>query len=202
MSEFINIIQERRAIRHFDPTHKLQKNEIITLLEIAINAPSAWNLQHWQFLVITEQADKEKLLPITYGQKQVIDSSVTIAILGDLQANQHAENIYEQNQFMPDEVKADQLQQIASTYAHVSTFSRDEAIRNASLAAMQLMLVAKAKGLDSGPIGGYDADQLIKVFHIPARYLPVILITIGKAAKSAYPSPRLPIEEKLTWNHF
>ncbi|MFS0647021.1 nitroreductase family protein [Siminovitchia sp. 179-K 8D1 HS] len=196
------IFQERRSIRHFDPTFNVTEKEIVELLELASSAPSAWNLQHWKFLVITDSAAKQKLLPITYGQKQVTEASVVVAVLGDLQANLNAEAVYDQDTYMPEKVKADQLAQIKFSYANLPTLPRDEAVRNASLAAMQLMLAAKAKGLDSGPMGGYDAEQLTETFNIPSRYIPVMLIVIGKAAKPAYPSFRLSIAEKIVWNGF
>jgi len=41
------------------------------------------------------------------------------------------------------------LGQINGAYACNPTITRDEAIRNAPLAAMQLMVAAKAKGYDS-----------------------------------------------------
>ncbi|WP_262680669.1 nitroreductase family protein [Paenibacillus sp. J5C2022] len=103
---------------------------------------------------------------------------------------------------MPEEVVTSLIDQIESAYANVPTVPRDEAIRNASLAAMQLMLAAKAKGLDSCPMGGYDADQFVEAFSVPERYIPVILIAIGKAAVPARPSERFSIDETVIWNSF
>jgi len=67
---------------------------------------------------------------------------------------------------------------------------------------MQLMLAAKAKGLDSCPMGGYDADRFIQEFNIPSRYVPVLLIPIGKAITPARPSTRISVEKKIVWNSF
>ena len=96
------------------------------------------------------------------------------------------------------------ITQIEEAYAEVesSSYRRDEAIRNASLAAMQLMLAVKAKGLDSGPMVGFDADAFVKAFHVPARFIPVLLVAIGKAAKPARPTSRLPVEQTIVWNGF
>lgn len=204
-TDFFTIVQERHSVKQFDPAYKLSEQEIEHLLKIASSAPSAWNLQHWKFLAITEQPVKEKLLPIAYGQQQVVEASTVIAILGDLRANLNVEAVYEpavQAGTMPEAVKEDMVRQIDYAYANVPTVSRDDAIRNASLAAMQLMLAAKAKGLDSCPMGGFDSNKLVEAFCIPMRYIPVMLVAIGKAAALPYPSNRLPIEQSIIWNHF
>lgn len=204
-TDFLTIVKERHSVKHFDASHKMSEQEIKELLEIAISAPSAWNLQHWKFLAIIDQAAKERLLPIAYGQKQVVEAAVVVAILGDLQANLNAEAIYGPDVaagLLPEKVKLNIFDQIEYQYTNVPTAPRDEAIRNASLAAMQLMLAAKAKGLDSGPMGGYDAEQFVEVFGVPSRYVPVMLVVIGKTALPARPSSRLPVEQTIVWNHF
>lgn len=204
-TDFFHIVRERHSVKHFNVAHELSEQEIKDLLEIAASAPSAWNLQHWKFLVITDQTVKEKLLPIAYGQKQVVEASVVIAILGDLQANMNAEAIYRpavQAGLMPEEILSSLIGQIENAYASNPNAPRDEAIRGASLAAMQLMLAAKAKGLDSSPIGGYDVDQFIEAFSVPSRYVPVMLVAIGKAALPARPSVRFTVEQTIVWNDF
>lgn len=204
-TDFFAVAKERHAVKNFDSKHKITKQEILDLLEIAASAPSSWNLQHWKFLVIADQADKEKLLPIAYGQNQIVEASIVVAILGNLQANQNAEAVFGpevQAGRMPEEVKSNLVNQIEYAYANVPTVPRDEAIRNASLAAMQLMLAVKAKGLDSCPMGGYDAVKFVETFCVPSHYVPVMLVTIGKAAAPARPSPRLPVEQSIVWNGF
>ena len=204
-TNFYEVIKDRRAVKHYDASYEMSEQEIKELLQIANSAPSAYNLQHWKYLAMTEQPAKEKLLPIAYGQRQVVDASVVIAILGDLEAHRNKEAVYEPDAaagLLPIHIKTNLYEQINDQYANVPSAPRDEAIRNASLAAMQLMLAAKAKGLDSGPIGGYDPAQLIETFNIPARYIPVMLVVIGKAAQPARPSSRFAVEETVVWNHF
>ena len=204
-SDFFTVARERHSVKSYDPTHKLSEQEIRDLVTVANLAPSAWNLQHWQFVAIHDQAAKEKLLPIAYGQKQIVESSVVFAVLGDLEANRNAETVYGgaiAAGAMSEEIKQTLVGQIDSAYTHVPTLARDEAIRNASLAAMQLMLAARASGLDSCPIGGYNAAKFVEAFQVPERYIPIMLITVGKALNPARPSSRLPVEDKIVWNGF
>ncbi|MFD0692987.1 nitroreductase family protein [Paenibacillus sp. GCM10027628] len=210
-TDFLTLFHERHSVRYFDASYKLSEQEIKEILEIAGRAPSSWNLQHWKFVAFTDAAAKEKLLPIANGQKQVIDASVTVAILGDLEANRNAEHVYGpditaglEDAYAGYNSHQILFSQIEEAYAvsDSSSYRRDEAIRNASLAAMQLMLATKAKGLDSGPMVGFDADAFVKTFNVPPRYVPVLLVAIGKAAKPARPTSRFPVEQTIIWNGF
>lgn len=160
-------------------------------------APSSWNLQHWRFLVVKEQANKDALVKIAYGQHQVSDASVVVIVLGDLQANltgyQTFDAQVEAGQ-LPKEVRDTLIGQIDGVYQS-EQLAFNEANKNASLAAMQLMLAAKAKGYDTVAMGGFNHDELIKALNIPPRFIPVMIIPIGEAAKPARTTSRLPLSE-------
>lgn len=89
--EFNKVIRERHSVRKYDPSWKISDEEIKEILNDAILAPSSSNLQPWRFIVVTDQELKQQLLPIAYNQQQVVDSSVTIAVLGDIEAYRNAE---------------------------------------------------------------------------------------------------------------
>lgn len=115
-------------------------------------------------MVVNNQTDKENLFLIANGQQQVVEASVVIVILGDLQADRNAENVFKSDVEagrMTLETKLNLILQIERAYAEKSNWAREQAICNASLAAMQLMLAAKAMELDSCPMGGFDPNKLI-----------------------------------------
>jgi nitroreductase len=200
----ISILNERTSVRKYDPTHKMSKQDIKELLELAHKAPSAWNLQHWKFLVFDDQAVKEQLLPIAYGQQQVVESSIVVAVLADLEANKNVKDVYEkkvQEGMLPANIAETLINQIEQAYKDPSR-SRDSAFINSSLAAMQLMLAAKALGYDTVAMGGFDSKKLIEAFNIPSRYVPNMLISVGKAVEPGRPSDRLPIDDVIVWNSF
>ncbi|MDN4074276.1 MULTISPECIES: nitroreductase family protein [Fictibacillus] len=202
---FTEVINERASVRKYDPSAELTAEEITELLKDAAKAPSSWNLQHWKFLVIHDQQAKEQLLPIAYNQEQVVQASAVIAVLGDLEADQNADRVYQgavDSGFMTEEIKTTLVSQIKDAYATRPEMARDEAIRNASLASMQLMLAAKARGLDTCAMGGFNAEELVNQFGIPEKYHPVMLISVGKAAKPAHQTARFPIQEAIVWNKF
>nr|WP_245252185.1 nitroreductase family protein [Paenibacillus sediminis] len=196
-------MEERHSVRAYE-SFQMPEEDLNAILTAAGTAPSSWNLQHWKFMVIQDPALKQELLPIANNQQQVVDSSVTIAVLGDLEANLNAPLIYDaavKAGAMTQEVRDIMISQIEGAYQNAQ-IARDEAIRNASLAAMQLMLAAKSLGYDSVPMGGFNAQKFIEQFNVPARYIPVLLISIGKAKKPAHESGRFPLSQIVVKGKF
>lgn len=201
----IDVMKARGSVKKYQRGVEIPQKDLNEILELAAKAPSSWNLQHWRYLVITSQEMKEKILPIAYNQQQVVDSSATVVILGDLEADKSAEDVYKpalEAGYITQQVYDTLLDQIKGAYANNPQKARDEAILNASLSAMQLMLAAKAKGYDTCPMGGFDREKLIQALNIPPRYIPVMLIVIGKAAEPARPSSRFPLEKLVIRESF
>ncbi|MGE6629730.1 nitroreductase family protein [Bacillus sp. NPDC077027] len=193
----IEILKERASVKEYDTSHEMTKEELTELLEVTTQAPSAWNLQHWHFTVFHSAESKAKLLPIAYNQKQVSQASAVIAVLGDLEANKSGEKIYSElaeQGFITSDIKETLMTQINGAYQS-EQYARDAAFSNASLAAMQLMIAAKAMGYDTCAMGGFSKDAYIKEFNVSDRYEPVMLISIGKPAKEAHKSSRFEIEK-------
>lgn len=203
VSSVEDVMRARHSVRYYEQ-HEIPEQELNEILELTGTAPSAWNLQHWRFLVITKPENKQRVLPIAYNQQQVVTSSATIVVLGDLEADKSAEEIYDpivKAGNMSQEVRDNMIKSIQGAYQN-KQYARDAAISNASFAAMQLVLAAKAKGYDSVMMGGFDSQALVKEFNIPERFLPVVMITIGKAAKPAHPSARFDLDTTVIRESF
>ena len=205
-TEFFTIAKERRSVRQYDPEFKMEQSEIRDILETAILAPSSSNLQSWRFLVIEDQKEKERLLPIANNQQQIVDASVVIAVLGDRNAYKNADRIYSQiaeKGNLPKEVKEMYVNSIFDNYGG---FPKERLTKIAhidgGIVANQLMLAAKAKGYDTVPMGGYDEAQFLEAFNVPDHYESVMLISLGKGTKAGFQKTRLPLDEVLQWNRF
>lgn len=199
--DVMTVLNSRSSIRHYDKDAKITKEELSELLTFATKAPSAWNLQHWHFTVFHSDEAKQKLLPIAYNQSQIVESSAVVAILGDLEANENTDQVYDPLVLaghLKSEIKENLAGQISRAYTDKG-FARDAAFTNASLAAMQLMIIAKAKGYDTCAIGGFNKDQFMQEFSISERYVPIMLISIRKAVKPAHQSNRLDLDQVSTW---
>ncbi len=204
-NDFTEIMTGRRSIRKYDPSVKISKEEMAEILTEATLAPSSVNMQPWRFLVIDSAEGKAKLAPLAkFNQLQVETSAAMIAVFGDLNNFENAEEIYGKAVelgYMPSEVKESQMEKLTAYFSTVSPeVMKDTVLIDGGLVAMQLMLTARAHGYDTCPIGGYEKDKIAEAFGLDKeRYVPVMLISIGKAADSGYKSVRLPIDKIAQW---
>lgn len=197
---FSEILKSRHAVRQYEKDYVIPSEELKEILQLAQTAPSAWNLHHWRVIVIQDPAQKKVISPIAYNQPQIVDSSVVFAILGDLEANKTADSVHRplvEAGLMSEQVYEQTLKDINNAYQAPLSTRRESAFLNASLFAMQLMLVLKSRGYDSVPMGGFHASRLVEELRIPDRYIPVMMIAAGRAAAPAYETIRLPIENVI-----
>lgn len=204
-NDFNAIVLERRSVKVYDPEVKISREELAEILAEASRAPSAVNLQPWRFLVIDSTEGKAKLAPLaTFNQTQALTSSAVIAVFYDTNNVEYMDEIFGKAVelgYMPREVMDMQLQQVKPYYAKISASElRDMNLIDSGLISMQLMLVARAHGYDTNPMAGFDKEHIAEAFGLDKeRFQPVMLISIGKAAKEGYPSYRLPVETITTW---
>ncbi|MFS0636524.1 nitroreductase family protein [Mesobacillus foraminis] len=197
------IIRERHSVRKYDSSFTLSKEEILEILKEATLAPSSSNLQPWKFLVIQDHETKAELRSIAYNQEQVETSAAVIAVLGDREMYKNVEKVYQSAFEAGYMTEANMKQLIAGTnktYPNAPVEARENiAAFDAGLVSMQLMLIAKARGLDTVTMGGFDKAKFIERFEIDGRYFPIVLISLGKAAAPAHKTTRLPIEDTVSF---
>lgn len=204
-NDFKSIVLERRSIREYDPSVKISKEEMSSILRDATRAPSSVNLQPWRFVIVESEEGKEKLKPfMRFNTKQNDTSAAMILIFGDMECYRYAETIYDQavkDGHMPREVRDKQVSNIVPLYQSLSREKMNDIVKvDSSLMAMQLMLVARSYGYDTNPIGGYYEEKLAETFGLDSnRYVSVLIISIGKALETGYSSLRLPVETVATW---
>lgn len=202
---FAEITYGRRSIREYDPEVKISQAEMLTMIQEATTAPSSVNMQPWRFVVVESEEAKATLKPlIRFNTRQNDSSAAMILIFGDTQCQELAETIYGQAVAagkMPAEVRDQQLAAIVPHYNNFTAAEMNDVVKvDASLAAMQLMLVARDHGYDTNPIGGFESDQLAAAFGLDdKRYVPVMILSIGKATETGYESVRLPAEKVTTF---
>ncbi|GAK39106.1 nitroreductase family protein [Paenibacillus urinalis] len=204
-NDFNEIVYGRRSIKVYDPAVKISKEEMTEILEEAVTAPSSINMQPWRFVVIDSDEAKATLAPLArFNKDKVLSASAVIAVFGDMNNFDYAEEIYGnavELGYMPQEVKDMQLGAFKPMYENMSDQAmRDILLLDSGLVSMQLMLVARAHGYDTNPIGGFEKDQIAEAFGLDKeRYVPVMLITIGKAASEGFTSYRLPVDKVAVW---
>jgi nitroreductase len=201
---FFQVLGDRRSVRKYDSSVRIPDEELLEMLEIAAKAPSSANLQPWRFMVVTDEDLKQKLVPIAFNQSQVAEASAVVIVMADLQMYTLAEEIYSSAVnagYMTEEVKANMIATYTNMYASLPEDRLRELVAfDTGLIAMQLMLTVRAKGYDTVPMGGYNRDQAKELLGISDRYMPTLMLPIGKAAVQGHPTTRLPIERIVSFN--
>ncbi|HFU4463281.1 TPA: nitroreductase family protein [Streptococcus suis] len=204
-NDFNEIMFGRRSVKVYDETVTIDQKEMLDMLNKAITAPSSVNLQPWRFVVVESEAAKAKLRPmVRFNTKQVDTASAVVLIFADMQPQEHTEAIYDRavtEGKMSQEVRDYQVPAIKNMYDALSPATMREVVKmDASLAAMQLMLVARSHGYDTNPMSGFDPEEMAATFDLdPERYIPVLMVSIGKAKELGFDSVRIEAEKKTVF---
>jgi len=185
--EFTDVIDERRSVHDY-ADEDLDRETIEAIVADATLMPSSYNLQPWEFLVFTDDEDRERLQEVAYGQPHVTDAPVAIAVLGNLDPAAHVDRVLEDQveKGYRDEAGAERTREsIEGMRGYPEAERRVWTAKSTSLAAMGLMLAARNRGVATCPMGGFDPDALHEAFSIPEGYEPVMLITMGYPAEDA-----------------
>ncbi|RDW16140.1 nitroreductase family protein [Oceanobacillus arenosus] len=189
MAEFEQLIKERRSAINFLPDNPISKKELNEIFEMVKFGPTAFNLQHANYIVVTDPAVKERIKVAANGQYKVHSASAVIIVTGNKNAYKDAARIYEGLLMLGIVNKQEFDYQVEDTTSLYTTrgedFQHDEAIRNGSLSAMMFMLAAKEKGWDTCPMIGFDSDEVREILSIDDEQEVVLMITIGKEKVSS-----------------
>ena len=177
-------IEQRRSVKTYDPEHRMTEEEKKKLLSLALLSPTAFNIQHWRFLVVEDPALRQQIREVSWNQAQVTDASMLIVLCADKKAWAKDAGRYWKD--APEPVRDFLVPAIGEYYAGREMEERDECMRSCGIAAQTLMLAAKAMGYDSCPMDGFDFDAVGKMVNLPDDHLISMFVVIGKAVQPAF----------------
>jgi nitroreductase len=169
--EFSEVIAKRRSVRHFNSKLDVAEEDIRRLLEAAIVAPTAGNVQPWRFIVARSLEAREKLTE-AIRQRWATAAPVIIVVCVD-----------------PRPAAARYGDRGESLYC----------IQDTAAAAEHILLTAVDLGLASCWIGAFDAAAVREALGISAPIEPVAILPVGYSAESAGRPARRPLAEVATW---
>ena len=194
--EFKEIINSRRAVNFFDPDKKVPAEILKEMIEMAAKAPSSFNLQPWNLIVLKDPSEKKTLQELAWNQPKVSEAPVTLIVLADRNGWKEGHPILERNfkeMIQAGAMTEDQHQWFLD--ACISLYGSSEekqmafAAKNAGFFTMTLMLAAKSLGLDTHPMDGFDHAGVKQAFNIPEEYWVPALISVGYFLKDTTLSP-------------
>lgn len=202
MKSHVNqLLENRVSTGRFDPDYDIDDATITELIRQTTLAPSAYNLQNWRFVAVKSAEQKQALHQASYQQPQVLDAAVTFIVVGQLNAHKQLAAALQPSVdagLVPQTAADGWIAAATQTHEGNPQLQMDEAFRSASLAAMTLMLAAEDMGFATGPMSGFVREQVQQAFNLGEDDIPVMLVTVGKAAnKSWSQKKRWPVEKVL-----
>lgn len=208
---FVELVASRHSAVNFIKNEKMTEEDFKQIFELTKLAPSAYNLQFTEYLVVTDEEKKNRVKELSYNQYKIHTASAVIIVMGNKKSieSSEAEKIYGPMKMlkMMDELEYEMTMKTIKDFSEglKSDLNKleQELVRNTALHAMLFMLSAKYFGFDTCPMHVHNIEQLRKDFNIPNHLFPVMMITIGKSVDKERPRGyRKPVGEFIHFNGY
>ncbi len=184
----IEKLQWRYATKKFDAT-KLLSEEKLTILKEAFNLTAlSYGLQTLKLVVVEDKVIRESLVDLSYGQRQVADSSHLLVLciqteINEQDVNEHFDTI-KSIRNTPDAILNPFKNQLTSKIKEMPIDKKiDWATKQAYIALGNLMTVCAVEEIDSCPMEGFLPHELDKVLELDKHGLKsVLMLPVGYRA--------------------
>ena len=204
----LNQLHWRYATKQFDPSRKVPTTDWKTLEETLVLTPSSFGLQPWRFIVVTDQTTKDKLVPASWGQRQVADAShvVVFAIkknVGPAEVDRYLARIAEVRGVGVDSLNGFREVLTGFLAQPADAFDANEwSSRQVYIALGNFLTSAALLGIDTCPMEGIEPARYDEVLGLSAQgYQTVVVAAAGyRAAEDKYaalPKVRFAPEEVI-----
>jgi len=198
--EFNKVVGERRAATFFDPKKDLDIKLLEEIIDEATLAPSCFNTQPWEVVVIRSREARDELFEKACKQPKVAEAPVTLAIIGKRNGYERDNPVWDEkikNGYL-DEEGVNGVLSLCDTSLFATLDQKTAyAARNSSLLAMSIMYVAKNRGVASHPMIGFDEGAVKKLYNIEEENIVTMLISMGYSNENKKLYPR---EKRFDFN--
>ncbi|MGC2062249.1 MAG: nitroreductase family protein [Thermodesulfovibrionales bacterium] len=180
----LQVIRERRSINFFDPDRTIADDKLRELLELANLSPSSFNLQPWRVIAVRDPKRKKALRKCAFDQPKVEEASAMLIMVADprgLERNiDRMLDSWVSLGYLKPEMRATYDGMSRGLYEAEDSLKRKFfAVKNTALFAMNLMIGAKALGLETHPMDGFDEACIKKEFGVADDKIIPMLVAVG-----------------------
>ncbi len=160
------------------------------IYDIAKMGPTSMNQQPARFVFVRSQDEKARLAECAMeaNRPKIMAAPVTAIIAYDTEFYEKLPEIFPPNP------------NAADMFRNNEAMAEDNAFRNGTLQGAWFIMAARALGLDTGPMSGFNPDAVSKGFLDGKNWTPNFLCNIGygDVAKLFRRLPRLAFDEVAT----
>lgn len=165
-------IKTRRTVRHYRPD-PIPPELLDEVLNLVVQAPSAWNMQDWSVVVVTSEAGRAELSAAAFGQPQPREAPAMLVFVAKPTAwrapNGDIAELARRNGAWNADFTALFDSRAEFHALEQRGLLRENAVKNAMIAATYAMLAATGLGLASAPMNGWDPDLVKQAIGIGDR---------------------------------
>jgi nitroreductase len=167
-ADFWQVLAGRRSIRAFERSENVSDEQVQQLLQAAIAAPSAGNMQPWFFYVVRDLDVRRRLAQAAWGQGFVAEAPVAIVVCAEPER---------------------------SARRYGDRGRELYCLQDTAAATANILLTAVALGLGACWVGAFDEETAAQALNLPPTQRPVAILPIGYPAESPSRRPRRPLSE-------
>jgi nitroreductase len=165
--DVLEAIKGRRSIRAFT-NQPVEQKLVKTLIDSARHAPSAGNIQPWEFVVVNNPSVKRQLAVAALNQAFIKEAPVVIVVCAN---------------------------EVMSESGYGSRGKTLYCIQDTAAATQNILLTAYAMGLGTCWVGAFREEEVKQAIGLPDGVRPFAIIPIGHAAANPSKRPRRPLGE-------
>ena len=188
----------RRSVRKFTD-EPISERVLRELVRLAGRAPSAFNVQPWRFVVVTDPALKAQLRDAAYGQQQVSSAPAVIVLYSDMQ-NALATIDEAIHPDVQGEQREGQKRSLLGSFAQRDDDEREAwGAQQSNIALGYLLLVAEGMGLGTSPMLGFQPAKVKEILGLPSHVQLPAMVAVGYPAEEGFRSHRHEVERVATF---
>jgi nitroreductase len=197
----------RYATKTFDPTQKISAADWEALEKSLVLTPTSYGFQPYRFVVVSDPATRERLVPISWGQRQVADAShfvvfAAMETVTEADVDHFLARVAQVRGITTESLggfKGALLGDIVK--GPRSAWQHEWATRQAYIALGNFMTSAALVGIDTCPMEGIEPAKYDEVLGLNRGYKTVVACAAGyRAATDKYaaaPKVRFPADELI-----
>jgi nitroreductase len=160
-------IKKRRSIRAYT-SEEVSEEEVEKLIEAARLAPSAGNIQPWEFVIVRNTEIKRKLSDAALHQTFIEEAPVVIVVCTDI---------------------------ARSSSGYGDRGANLYCLQDTAAATENMLLTAQALGLATCWVGAFHEEEVARVVNTPRNVRPVAIIPVGHPAEKPSVPPKRSMRE-------
>ena len=188
----------RRSVRAYRQ-EPVPREDLDRIFETVRLAPSAFNVQPWRFVVVTDPDLKAALGVAANGQKQVTGAPAVIVLYTDMKdVLDNVDDIMHPG--IPADKRAAGAAGFRASWAKKSDAEREQwGAGQGYIALGYLLLAASSLGYATSAMLGFDPAKVKEVLGLPQHVAIPALVAIGRGDEEGFTHHRHPVERLVTY---